>query len=204
MASEAQQAANRRNARKSTGPKTEAGRAVASRNALRHGLRTEHLVLFDEAPEDLARFRDGLHAALDPADEVEEELVERIVVCAWRLRRAARVEAGLFNAAADEIRHWGREARLGPAFGKAAFGIGMASRYEASLDRSLRRAYSTLERRQARRRGEPVLAPIAVEIDGLDTEPENYRTKPIPPPESAAPPAAGLGDCLTAGVAAAP
>jgi hypothetical protein len=204
MASEAQMAANRRNAGRSTGPRTEAGRAAASRNALRHGLRAEHLVLFDEEPEDLACFRDGLRAALDPADEVEEELVERIVVCAWRLRRAARVEAGLFDAAADEMRRWGLEARLGPAFGRAAFSIGMASRYEASLDRSLRRAYSTLERRQARRRGEPVLAPIAVDIDGLDAEHENYRTKPISAPESPAPAVAAPGDGPVAGLAAAP
>jgi hypothetical protein len=37
--------ANRRNALHSTGPRTEAGRAVASRNALKHGLT---IVLFDE------------------------------------------------------------------------------------------------------------------------------------------------------------
>jgi hypothetical protein len=204
MASEAQLAANRRNARKSTGPRTEAGRAVVSGNALRHGLTAEHLVLFDEAPEDLARFRDELRAALDPADGVEEELVERIVVCSWRLRRAARIDAGLLNDAAEGVARRGFEPGIGSAFGNAAFDLGTASRYETALDRSLRRAYAVLERRQARRRGEPVLAPIAVEVDGLDAEPENYETKPISPPESAAPPAVAAGDCLIAGPAAAP
>jgi hypothetical protein len=38
MASEQQIAANRRNARKSTGPRSGAGRKRASRNAYRHGL----------------------------------------------------------------------------------------------------------------------------------------------------------------------
>jgi hypothetical protein len=38
MSSEKQIAANRRNARKSRGPKTPAGKTVSSRNALRHGL----------------------------------------------------------------------------------------------------------------------------------------------------------------------
>jgi hypothetical protein len=38
MASEKQIAANRRNAQRSTGPKTEAGKERASRNALCHGL----------------------------------------------------------------------------------------------------------------------------------------------------------------------
>src|SRR5215216_3084192 len=40
MASERQIAANRRNAQKSTGPRTAAGKERASRNAYRHGLRT--------------------------------------------------------------------------------------------------------------------------------------------------------------------
>src|SRR5260221_13669980 len=157
MASEAQVAANRRNAGRSTGPRTEAGKAAVSRNALRPGLPAEEVVLFDEDAEDLARFHDELRRALDPADEVEEELVERIVLCAWRLRRVVRIEAGLFNSAADQIRRWGTEFGLGPTFGKAAFDLGTASRYEASLDRSMPRAYSTLEHRKAPRRGEPGL-----------------------------------------------
>ena len=42
--------------------------------------------------------------------------------------------------------------------------LGEFSRYEATLERSLQRAAATLERRQARRRGEPVLPPITVEV----------------------------------------
>ena len=38
MASERQRAANRRNARRSTGPRTTSGKAISSWNALRHGL----------------------------------------------------------------------------------------------------------------------------------------------------------------------
>jgi len=194
MASEAQMAANRRNAGRSTGPRTEAGRAVASRNALRHGLTTEQVVLFDEQPEDLARFRAELRAALDPADEMEEQLAERIMLCAWRLRRAARLEAGLVNGEAEAMRRQDYKPSAGSAFTRAAFGLGLASRYEAALDRSLRRAYALLERRQARRRGEKVLAPIAVDIDGLDADHENYETKPILGSESAARPAAAAGN----------
>ncbi len=57
MTSPAKLRANRRNAAKSTGPKTPAGRAVAARNARRHGLTIP--VLLDPAlsrdVEDLAR-----------------------------------------------------------------------------------------------------------------------------------------------------
>lgn len=38
MTSAKQIQANRRNARKSSGPKTDAGKAIAARNALQHGV----------------------------------------------------------------------------------------------------------------------------------------------------------------------
>src|SRR5690348_7105531 len=213
MATEAQVAANRRNAGRSTGPRTAAGKALVSQNALSHGLTAEQIVLFDERAEDLARFRAELRRALDPADEMEEQLAERITLCAWRLRRAARLEAGLVNSEAEDIRDRGVRPRVGYAFKNAAFGLDLASRYEAALDRSLRRAYALLERRQARRRGEAVPPPIAVDIDGLDegtvtvvaaAKPENYETKPISPPESAALPPVPLSEGPAAGAMAAP
>jgi len=54
MATEKQIAANRRNALKSTGPKTEAGRQIVSRNAITHGLsaaKAQAIVLPEEADE---------------------------------------------------------------------------------------------------------------------------------------------------------
>jgi hypothetical protein len=72
------------------------------------------------------------------------------------------------------------------------------SRYEIALDRTLHRAYVMLERRQARRRGEEVPAPLAVEVTGeikglaaVETlerlrESENFQTKPNLPAESEA------------------
>jgi hypothetical protein len=196
MASEAQISANRRNAVQSTGPKTAAGKVAASRNAQCHGLRAEQVVLFDEQARDFALLRDELRAALDPADAVEEEMVERIVICAWRLRRVWRAEASVVNDTADEYREPDEEDevdmkfRLGRALRRVSTDMVLLSRYETALDRSLRRAHAQLERRQARRRGETVLAPISIEVDGLDGiadgdsphgKPENCQTKPIFP-----------------------
>src|SRR5487761_1431555 len=124
MASPAQIAANRRNAAKSSAPKTPAGTAVASRNALRHGLTAKAVVLFDEKSDDFAAFHSELHAVYQPADAVEEELVERIVVCAWRLRRAARAETGMINEAVEQLKNWRIEnIRYGRAFGVAGQGL---------------------------------------------------------------------------------
>jgi len=199
MASEAQISANRRNAVQSTGPKTAAGKAVASRNAQRHGLTAQPVILFDEQARDFTQFHDGLRAALDPADAAEEELVERIVICAWRLRRAWRAETSIINNAARETREHDIEPSLGGSFCRVSAAMVMLSRYETALDRSLRRAHAQLERRQARRRGETVLAPISIEVDGLDGiagddspqgKPENCQTKPIFP---GLPPGGGNG-----------
>jgi hypothetical protein len=199
MASEAQISANRRNAVQSTGPKTAEGKAAASRNAQRHGLSALPVVLFDEQAQDFAQFRDGLCAALDPADAAEEELVERIVICAWRLRRAWRAETAIINNSAEEFRKHNFEPEIGGAFYRISAMVVTLSRYETALDRSLRRAHAQLERRQARRRGETVLAPISIEVDGLDgiadgdspqVKPENCETKPIFP---GLPPGGGNG-----------
>ena len=50
MTSQAKIQANRRNAEKSTGPKTEEGKAVVSRNAVTHGLTSRYDVLSCEDP----------------------------------------------------------------------------------------------------------------------------------------------------------
>jgi len=100
MASEEQIAANRRNAQKSTGPRTEEGKAASSRNAIRHGLASAQLILFDERPEDFEAFYDDLRTAHAPADAVEDGLVERIALASWRLRRVWRAEAAAINGEA--------------------------------------------------------------------------------------------------------
>ena len=97
MATKRQIAANRRNARRSTGPKSAAGKAASSANALRHGLSAARaVVLPDEDGEAYERLRQGVLADLDPANTLQTALAERIVVLLWRLDRAARLEAELF------------------------------------------------------------------------------------------------------------
>ncbi|HTZ77160.1 MAG TPA: hypothetical protein VMC10_04600 [Stellaceae bacterium] len=155
MTSDAQLAANRRNSKKSTGPKTVEGREVARRNALRHGLAAEDLVVPEEEAGDFMSFHDELRAALDPAGAVEELLVERIVVSAWRLRRVYRAEAGM---AASENRHWIGNSRntgklpAGLVFSERQRTLLALTRYERSIERSLHRALATLQEWQETRR----------------------------------------------------
>jgi hypothetical protein len=169
MTSPAQIAANQRNARKSIGPTTDSGKAAASRNALRHGLTARQLVTEDERGPDFEAFAAGLRRDLDPADDVEEMLVERVILAAWRLRRVARAERGLattwrFETHPEHLMHG--ETGLSRMFSKRPDKMMTLSRYEATLDRGFGRALAQLERRQARRRGEHVPAPVTVLVEG--------------------------------------
>jgi hypothetical protein len=63
--------ANRRNARKSTGPRTEAGKERARRNAIRHGLTAETAIEPLENPDDYKAFEMSITAEFDAQKAVE-------------------------------------------------------------------------------------------------------------------------------------
>ena len=97
MATQRQIEANRQNCRLSTGPRTEAGKAASSANALSHGLTAASTVVLPEEDADaFERLREGVIADLDPAGVLQEALAQRVAVLLWRLDRAARLEAELF------------------------------------------------------------------------------------------------------------
>src|SRR5690242_14265660 len=92
MSSPKRIAANRRNAQKSTGPRTAAGKIKSCMNALKHGLDAQAVVL---AGEDEAAFLARLEAWIAdvrPRDDRERALVEQAVRLSWQLDRAERVE----------------------------------------------------------------------------------------------------------------
>jgi len=96
MTSEKKAEANRRNALKSTGPRTPEGKAAVRLNALRHGLRSEEILLPGEDEQALRELGERLRDELQPAGALENLLVERIIASYWRLSRLGRVEAGIF------------------------------------------------------------------------------------------------------------
>jgi hypothetical protein len=90
--------ANRRNAKRSTGPRTPRGKKIVSRNALKHGLLAREVVISGGDGEESQQEFDALVARLQkhyrPSGAMEEMLVERIVTCWWRLARVHRAETG--------------------------------------------------------------------------------------------------------------
>src|SRR5580693_743431 len=83
--SEAELAARRANAQKSTGPTTEQGKSICRWNALRHGHRAELPVLPGECPEAYARRLDQWMDDLGAENETQRFFVERAVKASWKM-----------------------------------------------------------------------------------------------------------------------
>jgi hypothetical protein len=103
MTSYRQIEANRRNALKSTGPKTEARKHTSRYNAVRHGLTAETVLSALEDAEDYKAFEAAITADYDAQSAVERELVLRLASILWRLRRATTMETGLFEIQAQHL-----------------------------------------------------------------------------------------------------
>src|SRR5436190_8170230 len=95
--------ANRRNARRSTGPTTDEGKVRSRRNAVRHGLTAETVIGALEDADDYRAFEAAVIADYDAQSAVERELVLRLASLLWRIRRATTIETGLFEIQARHL-----------------------------------------------------------------------------------------------------
>jgi hypothetical protein len=84
--------ANRRNALRSTGPKSHNGKRQSRRNAVRHGLTAETVIEGLEDTEDYTAFEAAIISDYDAETAVERELVLRLASLLWRMRRAIRLK----------------------------------------------------------------------------------------------------------------
>jgi len=91
MATPRQIDANRRNAQKSTGPRTEEGKERARLNGVTHGMTATFDILPGEDAEAYQERLDAFIADLKPRNAFERELVERIVRASWLLDQVERV-----------------------------------------------------------------------------------------------------------------
>jgi hypothetical protein len=102
--------ANRRNAQRSTGPRTERGKSSARLNAVTRGLFAKHVVIpicdGDEAEKDFQLLLDGLHQEFEPVGFYEEWLVVKVAESMWRLRRATRCESGSVRESWETCQPW--------------------------------------------------------------------------------------------------
>ena len=110
MTSYRQIEANRRNALKSTGPRTEAGKHISRCNAVRHGLTAETVIGALEDAEDYKAFEGVINCRLRCPIGCGTGVGAAIGQFAWRLRRATTIETGLFEIQAVHLKDF-RKAR---------------------------------------------------------------------------------------------
>ena len=89
--------ANRLNALKSTGPRSQRGKWRSRSNAVRHGLTAETVIAAFEDAADYASFEISIAADYRIASVTEQALVSRLASVLWRLRRSTSIETGMFQ-----------------------------------------------------------------------------------------------------------
>jgi hypothetical protein len=166
MTTEKQIEANRQNALLSTGAKTPEGKAIVSKNALKHGILSKETLIKGEDEQELIELGKRLRMELTPQGELEFLFVDRIVSSYWRLRRAIKIEAEMIKQ--KEYSMFGSAKGLGNIFIEdySDYDCFLKHlRYETTLERQIYRALHELIRLQMARKGEKPPAPLAVDVD---------------------------------------
>jgi hypothetical protein len=95
MSTEAQIEANRENAKLSTGPTTDEGKSISSRNHTKHGLTSQGLIVPIGFESKVAQLDQDLRQTLLPKGPLQEIIFKRILESAWNLERCRHAEAQL-------------------------------------------------------------------------------------------------------------
>jgi hypothetical protein len=155
--------ANRANATKSTGPRTEEGKRASSANALGWGFWSRRALIPCENADEFAEFRERVLASTNPVGGLEGLLAERMMLLGWRLQRVLRIEAELFalhlgDGPASPLHSYLIDCRDLGAFAKLA-------RDETRLERGFFQVLHELQRLQAGRAGRSVPLPVAADLN---------------------------------------
>jgi len=97
MSSERKILSARGNGAKSRGPITPEGKQASSQNARTHGLTAQAIVIEGESPDEFNQHWQEFIDEHQPQTKTEQELVHRMAVASWRLRRGYTREASIIN-----------------------------------------------------------------------------------------------------------
>src|SRR5579883_405567 len=199
--SEKRLAANRENAKKSTGPRTQEGKSRSSRNAVKHGFRASSFTVVRlEDLDEVEKLKADAVACYKPVNSQELVAVERIAMAQQQIFRGGRLDAGMFTSAMNDVldrsnnpiipmdpdmvgdgdieitRQQNRNYCIAEGFrrmAKESNCIGLMLRYRAQAEREYRRAIEDFDRLKALRHEMPNQPNV-----GLD-EPEPEDVVPI-------------------------
>lgn len=147
MTSEKQITANKKNALKSTGPKTDEGKQKSCANSLKHGLTSDSLMHAGvDNIEEFQKYTRSMTEYLNPQNDLERFFVNRIVSCTWRLKRVVLIEEHIFNRDC-QVNHDSDPADF--LFNYIRDKMVVIGRYETSIERSLFKTLGELKKLRA-------------------------------------------------------
>jgi hypothetical protein len=171
MASPAQIEANRRNAQKSTGPRTPEGKLTVSQNALRHGICSGFARMADESDHDAQELLSALIVDNQPVGANEEILVYKMAEHFFCQQRASTLLAEEFDAA--------------DCGDKNSRELGLLLRYHTAADRGFARALNDLRKLQKERKLQEIgFVSQETEVHPAETSVEPPAVPLAEPPES--------------------
>ena len=185
--------ANRRNARKSTGPTSVTGKAASSMNSLKTGIHAKSLVLPCESLADLEQLTEECYLHYHPADPEQRFYVDDVIRCEWTLRRLDNAETQSWLYQNDDKFRTPQKYPLGYS---ASCNPNSFSKIQYRLDatrRARQRALLALEKLSAKTESAPapdptpapVVAPPTEAIDPPTLNPSPQTTSPqigfVPP-----------------------
>jgi hypothetical protein len=182
MATALQIAANRRNAQRSTGPRTAEGKKAVRLNAVTHGMTAKVMVLPHENAADYHEIRAALIQDYAPANSQELMLVDQIASGYWRTIRARRFETEIFEGQVRALKFRNQKSlAVDPAKDDEACAVFLQVespeslknyfRYDGTISRDYYRAIAALEKMQAARRRE--------ESKNTAVKPSGFVSQPV-------------------------
>ena len=186
MATQAQIEANQANARRSTGPRTAAGKARSAANSTRHGFCPQSVLL---PGDDLAEYQsllDELREAFPCVDLPEHRFVREMADAEWRLRRVRQYQETLLTEACEEISSADPSLDPGQVQVRAydhllskSNTLAVLMRYETKFERQYDRAFKGWCSYQIERRDRNVRAYLR-QVDPVLPDEPNFVPDPAP------------------------
>jgi hypothetical protein len=193
MTTPQQPGADRAHPNRSTGPRSAAGKARSSMNALKTGIYSKSLVIPGEDPAHLTALTEEYFQRFLPAVPEQRDLVDILVRSTWTLRRLAVAEAQLWTYEIESFFNPDTDTPIGHAFHNGDRALTRLQRYVSAIQRNYRDALRELSRLQAQDLDVPPPNPQPTSVAAPQLSPQPTETEPVNPsrqfvPSSSAPP----------------
>ena len=173
MATILQIEANRKNAQKCTGPRTEAGKAISAQNALKTGLDANSELLRFESKADYETLTAEYYAQYQPTEPAQRFLVDTLIKSEWLSRRYMTIDAAVFERELNTT----QSTSLGLVFIRSSQTFARVDRRINSAQRNFQQALKQLLQLQATRQNDVATEELTEELVSFSTP-----IQPDPPP----------------------